>query len=91
MQFNAPVAQTNRPEKVVADQHWTAAHASIAKPTAGRSAVAREADAQQAPAEAAVDAGGDQPSAVEQIELFLAFVGGAALLLHGLRLLMPAK
>jgi hypothetical protein len=94
VEYNAPVAQTNRPDKVVADQHWTAAHASIAKPAGGRSKVASSpagAVEQEAPAELDANAGGDQPSALEQIELFLAFVGGAALLLHGLRFLMPAK
>lgn len=94
VQYNAPVAQANRSDKVVADQHWTAAHATIAKPTGGQSAVATSATGpahQPSTAEASGDTTADQPGALEQIELFLAFVGGAALLLHGLRLLMPAK
>ncbi len=75
----------------------TAAHATIGgtrSPAQGSApatpnATAAAANATVADAETSISI--EQPSITEQIELFLAFVGGAALLLHGLRFLMPAK
>jgi hypothetical protein len=78
---------------VVAQNQLTAAHASIGGPSSSRRIAPTDPPVEKAPAavDAAAAAPVDQPSAIEQLELFLAFVGGAALLMHGLKLLLPAK
>jgi hypothetical protein len=92
VQYEAPIAQQQRPAGVVAQNQLTAAHASIGGPSGPRRIAPTENPVDKAPA--AIDAAAapvDQPSVIEQLELFLAFVGGAALLMHGLKLLLPAK
>jgi len=76
-QYEQPAPPHSPARGVVADQRTTAAHASAPQRPVDRAT------------SSAIEV--EQPSTAEQIELFLAFVGGAAILLHGLRLLLPAK
>jgi S1-C subfamily serine protease len=89
VQYSAPLAQSSIGRGNIADHQTTAARATIVRPGApGREQGAAAGSASSAKAGFPA---GEPASAIEQIELFLAFVGGAAILLHSLRLLLPAR
>ena len=81
--YAAPLAQIpqGRGGSVSVDRQTTAAREIAARPAAGQPGVGQRDSS----------SGGGQASVVQQIELFLAFVGATAVVLHSLRLLMPSR
>ncbi|HEY1603343.1 MAG TPA: serine protease [Pirellulales bacterium] len=82
--YNAPIAQNPQARGIVSDRQTTAARTAGA--TSGGAATASGSTAAD-DANSAIQ----QSSPVEEIELFLAFVGAVALVMHAVRLILPGK
>jgi S1-C subfamily serine protease len=82
--YNAPVAQGPRARGIVSDHQTTAARTAGAT-SGGVSNVAGSTAADD------THSATQQSSVVEEIELFLAFVGAVALVMHAVRLVLPGK
>ncbi|MBI2825638.1 MAG: trypsin-like peptidase domain-containing protein [Planctomycetia bacterium] len=76
------------PHVILAEHQTTAAHAPLASTAASGP---RNPAAQQGPQDAAATASATEVTLGQQIELVLALVGASAVLVHGLRLLLPAR
>jgi hypothetical protein len=80
--YAAPLAQIRSGRTVSVDRQTTAAREIAARPNAPQSGAAQGKSG---------DAGSGEASVVQQLELFLAFVGATALVLHSVRLIMPGR
>lgn len=90
VQYDAPVAQSPRPTGVVAEHQTTSARDTFTASTGQPAAVAAMQSGTVRP-DGAVELNIPQSSAFDQVQLFLAFVGGAALVLHLIKFVLPGK
>ncbi len=90
VQYDAP-AQSPRATGVIADHQTTSARDTFAAATVQQPRADSTTQASQELSAAGGETNIPETSAVEQIQLFLAFVGGAALVLHAIKLFLPGK